>query len=85
MVAQIPLVDMRRPIWPHIRADHTAYGADHPAGTVATAVSALAAGFFLFPPKFSFWIDDPIHLAELFWLAVLGYVASRAAGGLLRR
>ena len=54
------------------------------AGTVATAVSALAAGFFFFPPKFSFWIDDPIHLAELFWLAVLGYVASRAAGGLLR-
>jgi K+-sensing histidine kinase KdpD len=52
------------------------------AGTVATAVSALAAGFFLFPPKFSFWIDDPIHLAELFWVTVLGYVASKAAGGL---
>ena len=54
------------------------------AGTVATAVAALAAAFFLFPPKFSFWIEDPLHLAELFWLAVLGYVASRAAGGLLR-
>ena len=55
------------------------------AGTVATAVSALAAGFFFFSPKFSFWIDNPVQLAELFWLAVLGYVASRAAGGLLPR
>ena len=55
------------------------------AGTVATAVSALAAAFFFFPPKFSIWIDDPLHLAELFWLAVLGYVASKAAGGLLPR
>jgi K+-sensing histidine kinase KdpD len=55
------------------------------AGTVATAVSNLAASFFLFPPKFAFWIDNPFQLGELFWLAVLGYVASRAAGGLLRR
>jgi len=45
------------------------------AGTVATAVSALAAAFFLFPPKFSFWIDNPFQLAELFWLAVLGYIS----------
>ena len=55
------------------------------AGTVATAVAALAAAFFLFPPKFSFWIDDPLHLAEVFWVAMLGYLASKAAGGLLRR
>jgi two-component system sensor histidine kinase KdpD len=52
------------------------------AGTVAVAVSALAAAFFFFPPTFSFWIDEPIHIAELFWLTVLGYVASKAAGGL---
>jgi hypothetical protein len=30
-LSDVPLIDMRRPIRPHIRADHTAYGADHPA------------------------------------------------------
>jgi K+-sensing histidine kinase KdpD len=41
-------------------------------------VSALAAAFVLFPPKFSFYIADLTHVAELGFFLLLASVASKA-------
>jgi K+-sensing histidine kinase KdpD len=40
-------------------------------------VSGLAAAYFLLPPKFSFYIDDPVHVAELAFNIVLAAIASK--------
>ena len=40
--------------------------------------SALAAAYFCFPPKFSFYIADPRHVAELGFFLLLAVIASRA-------
>jgi hypothetical protein len=32
---------------------------------LTSVTSGLAAAHFLLPPKFSFYIDDPVHIAEL--------------------
>jgi K+-sensing histidine kinase KdpD len=42
--------------------------------------SGLAAAYFLLPPKFSFYIDDPLHIAELAFTIVLAVIASKAIG-----
>ena len=39
--------------------------------------SGLAAAYFLLPPKFSFYIDDPLHIAELGFTIVLAVIASK--------
>jgi len=36
----------------------------------ATVVAGLSAAFFFYPPTFSFRIDDPFHVAELFAFVV---------------
>jgi K+-sensing histidine kinase KdpD len=33
--------------------------------------SGLAVAYFLLPPKFSFYVDDPVHIAELGFTIVL--------------
>ena len=43
-------------------------------------VSALAAAYFLYPPKFSFYIPDPTHAAELGFILLLSVTASKAIG-----
>jgi K+-sensing histidine kinase KdpD len=39
--------------------------------------SGLAAAYFLLPPKFSFYIDDPVHIAELAFTIMLAVIASK--------
>ena len=38
--------------------------------------SALAAAYFLFPPKFSLYVADPLHATELVFFVVVALVAS---------
>jgi hypothetical protein len=42
--------------------------------------SALAAAYFLYPPKFNFYIADPTHAAELGFILLLSVTASKATG-----
>jgi K+-sensing histidine kinase KdpD len=42
--------------------------------------SALAAAYFLYPPKFNFYIADPTHAAELGFILLLSVTASKAIG-----
>ena len=53
----------------------------HYGSTVAVLTSfasALAAAYFFFPPKFSFYIADPLHIAELGFFLLLAVIASKA-------
>ena len=53
----------------------------HYGSTVAVLTSfasALAAAYFFFPPKFSFYIADPLHVAELGFFLLLTVIASKA-------
>ena len=43
-------------------------------------VSTLAAAYFLYPPKLSFYIADPTHAAELGFILLLSVTASKAIG-----
>jgi K+-sensing histidine kinase KdpD len=43
-------------------------------------VSALAAAYFLYPPKFSLYIADPTHAVELGFILLLSVTASKAIG-----
>ena len=44
--------------------------------------SGLAAAYFLIPPKFSFYIDDPVHIAELGFTIMLAVIASKVVAAL---
>ena len=50
-------------------------------GVLTSFASALAAGYFCFPPKFSFFISDPLNVAELGFFLLLAVIASKAVGG----
>src|SRR5215472_4205832 len=47
-------------------------------GVLTSFVSALAAAYFCFPPKFSFFISDPLNVAELGFFLLLAVIASKA-------
>src|SRR5262249_26083374 len=47
-------------------------------GVLTSFASALAAAFFCFPPKFSFFISDPLNVAELAFFLLLAVIASKA-------
>src|SRR6516165_8601272 len=47
-------------------------------GVLASFASALAAAYFCFPPKFSFFIADPLNVAELGFFLLLTVIASKA-------
>jgi K+-sensing histidine kinase KdpD len=47
---------------------------------LTSVASGLAAAYFLLPPKFSFYIDDPVHIAELGFTILLAVIASRVVG-----
>lgn len=40
--------------------------------------SGLAAAYFFFPPKFSFYVADPLNVAELGFFLLLAAIASKA-------
>jgi K+-sensing histidine kinase KdpD len=39
--------------------------------------SGIAAAYFLFPPKFSLYVVDPLHVAELGFFMLLALIASK--------
>jgi K+-sensing histidine kinase KdpD len=43
-------------------------------------VTALAAAYFIYPPGFTFYIADPLHIAELGFIVLLSLTASKAVG-----
>jgi K+-sensing histidine kinase KdpD len=45
-------------------------------------VGGLSAAYFLLPPKFSFYIDDPVYIAELGFTILLAVIASKVVGAL---
>jgi two-component system, OmpR family, sensor histidine kinase KdpD len=46
-------------------------------------IGGLAAAYFLFPPKFSFYITDVTHIAELGFFLLLAIIASKAVAVLM--
>ena len=51
--------------------------------TLAVLISfagGLSAAYFLLPPKFSFYIDNPVHIAELGFTILLAVIASKVVG-----
>jgi K+-sensing histidine kinase KdpD len=73
----------------HLAPDHLVLGyllptviiAMHYGSTLAVVTSfvcGLAAAYFLFPPKLSFYIADPLHIAELGFFLLLAVIASKA-------
>jgi K+-sensing histidine kinase KdpD len=47
-------------------------------GVLTSFASALAAAYFCFPPKFNFFISDPLNVAELGFFLLLTVIASKA-------
>jgi K+-sensing histidine kinase KdpD len=45
---------------------------------VTAFISGIAAAYFLFPPKLSFYIADPLNIAELGFFLLLAVIASKA-------
>ena len=73
----------------HLGPDHLVIGyllptviiAMHYGSTLAVVTSfacGLAAAYFFFPPKLSFYVSDPINLAELGFFLLLAVIASKA-------
>jgi hypothetical protein len=49
---------------------------------ITSFISGLAAAYFLFAPKFSFYIADPLNVAELAFFLLLAITAGKAVAGL---
>jgi K+-sensing histidine kinase KdpD len=49
---------------------------------LSSFASGLAAAYFLLPPKFSFYIDDPVHIAELGFTVMLAIIGSKVVAAL---
>jgi len=47
-------------------------------GVLTSFAGALATAYFCFPPKFSFFISDPLNVAELGFFLLLAVIASKA-------
>jgi len=47
---------------------------------LTSLASGLAAAYFLFPPRFSFYIADRLHIAELGFTILLAVIASKVVG-----
>jgi K+-sensing histidine kinase KdpD len=73
----------------YLEAQHLVFGYIVPTTLIAmqygsgfafltSFASGLAAAYFLFPPKFSIYIADPLHVAELGFFIMLALLASKA-------
>jgi hypothetical protein len=49
---------------------------------ITSFISGFAAAYFLFAPRFSFYIADPLNVAELAFFLLLAITASKAVAGL---
>jgi K+-sensing histidine kinase KdpD len=47
---------------------------------LTSLVSGLAAAYFLLPPQFSFYIADPLNVAELGFTTLLTVIAGKVVG-----
>src|SRR5215813_5977626 len=47
-------------------------------GVLTSFASAFSAAYLCFPPKFSFYISDPLNVAELGFFLLLAVIASKA-------
>jgi K+-sensing histidine kinase KdpD len=57
----------------------------HFGSTLAVLTSfagGLSAAYFLLPPKFSFYVDDPVHIAELGFTILSAVISSKVVGAL---
>jgi hypothetical protein len=70
--AQMPSAAMT----PKLRLHKLWYGSGF--AFLTSFASGLAAAYFLFPPKFSIYIADPRHVAELGFFIMLALLASKA-------
>ena len=52
------------------------------AAVLTSFASGLAAAYFLLPPQFSFYIDNPRHVAELGFTMLLAVIASKVVAAL---
>jgi len=77
----------------YLEADHLVLGyllptviiAMHYGSTLAVFTcfaGGVAAAYFLFPPKLSFYVAEPLHAAELGFYLLLAILASKAMAGL---
>src|SRR5205809_647595 len=48
------------------------------AAVLTSFASGLAGAYFFFPPKFSFYIADPLNVEELGFFLLLAIIASKA-------
>lgn len=60
----------------------TAYGSAF--AFFASFASGLAAAYFLFPPKFSIYISQPLHVVELTFFVILALISSKVISELKR-
>jgi K+-sensing histidine kinase KdpD len=44
---------------------------------MTSSASALATAYFLFPPRFSFYIANPLHIAELGFFVLVALIAGK--------
>src|SRR6266702_4244546 len=44
---------------------------------LTSCASAITAAYFLFPPKFSLYIANPLHIAELGFFVVVALIAGK--------
>jgi K+-sensing histidine kinase KdpD len=77
----------------YLDADHLVLGyllptviiAMHYGSTLAVFTcfaGGVAAAYFLFPPRFSFYVAEPLHAAEIGFYLLLAILASKAIAGL---
>jgi K+-sensing histidine kinase KdpD len=51
---------------------------------VALITSVIGTAYFLFPPKFSFRIDEPLQIVELLLFSIFAFIAAKASSRLMR-
>jgi two-component system, OmpR family, sensor histidine kinase KdpD len=51
---------------------------------VALITSAIGAAYFLFPPIYSFRIDEPLQIVELLIFSMFAFIAAKASSRLMR-
>lgn len=51
---------------------------------VALITSAIGAAYFLFPPVYSFRIDEPLQIVELLIFSMFAFIAAKASSRLMR-
>src|SRR5262249_13377994 len=54
------------------------------AGVLTSFAGASAAAYFCFPPKFSFFISDPLNVAEMGFFLLLAVIASKTVAVVIK-